>query len=505
MSYYADSLQHILDELARIDLIVRAKVEEWRKHNKNPDFLGLYISEEDVDLLLMDSSNSDLSLAETKKIEALRKEIDEKKKESVRRGVELRLETLAELFNLSPLEIDAVLICLAPELDLKYGKLYSYLQDDVTKKRPTVDLILEFTCKSREDKIAARRYFRCCSPLIKNLILHLEGDNIPLLEKAVRLDDRILNFLLGSNELDPNVASFASLIKPETNFDELTQNIKNQLVKLSGLDLDLEPSFLFRGNNFEMREAAEAFCSKAGVPLLIADLDEMDAENSEVSVKLLFREAKLQKAAIYLDKFDALDERVKKLILREVEEFEGAVFIPSEVSGLGKIKKKKVISIHFPNPSYAVRERIWRSFLGEFDGIEELAGKFRFGRNKIRAAIELAKSKAFLRNPKNPKLTLDDLYEGCRSLSSPIPFAIKIIPRYTWDDIVLPKDKKEQLREICNYVKYYAKVYEDWGFDRHSRGKGLNALFSGPSGTGKTMAAEIIANELKLDMYKIDL
>lgn len=70
---------------------------------------------------------------------------------------------------------------------------------------------------------------------------------------------------------------------------------------------------------------------------------------------------------------------------------------------------------------------------------------------------------------------------------------------------MLPADKKEQLREICNYVKHYPKVHEVWGIEKHSSGMGLNVLFAGPSGTGKTMAAEIIANDLNLDMFKIDL
>ena len=86
-----------------------------------------------------------------------------------------------------------------------------------------------------------------------------------------------------------------------------------------------------------------------------------------------------------------------------------------------------------------------------------------------------------------------------------IPFARKIAPRYTWEDMVLSEDKKEQLKEICNFVKHYPRVYEAWGFEKHSPGKGLNIMFSGTSGTSKTMAAETIAHELKLDMYKIDL
>lgn len=75
-----------------------------------------------------------------------------------------------------------------------------------------------------------------------------------------------------------------------------------------------------------------------------------------------------------------------------------------------------------------------------------------------------------------------------------------------WDDIILPEDQKKQLAEICNQVRYRHVVYNDWGFGQKlARGKGLNILFSGPSGTGKTMAAEIMGNKLSIDVYKIDL
>ena len=86
-----------------------------------------------------------------------------------------------------------------------------------------------------------------------------------------------------------------------------------------------------------------------------------------------------------------------------------------------------------------------------------------------------------------------------------LSFATKIVPRHGWNDLVLPVDKKEQLREICNYAKNYPKTFETWGLDKHSQRKGLNILFSDPSNSGKTMAAEIIASELKLDLFKIDL
>jgi AAA+ superfamily predicted ATPase len=497
---YQTSLDHILDELARIDLIIRNQVKKWRQYGKNTDFLGLYVSEEEIDSLLEPERPE---VGDMSEIKAFEMKIAERKTASLQRGVELKLELLRCLFDLSALEVDAVLVALACELDSKYSKLFAYLQDDVTKKKPTIGLFLELFCKSKQEAIDARRHFGYNSPLVKNLVFHLEDSAVPLLEKGVKLDDRILGFLLGSNELDSTVASFALLKKPEKDFDELflSEEIKNKLLKLNDSNSALKPLLLLHGS-YGMAEFAEAFCGAINVSLLVADLGKLKAESLGVTIKLLLREARLQRAAVYFDRFDDASEETKAFLLEEIETHDGVVFVPSKMEFC---LKKTTIKVVIPNPNYSARLRMWQSLLGEFEGISELAAKFRFSRKKAAAALESARNNALLRNPDDPSVTLDDLYEGCRAQSGSIPFTSKVPPRYTWTDIVLPADKMEQLREICNYVKHNATVFEAWGFEKHSRGKGLNVLFSGPSGTGKTMAAEIVAHELRLDMYKIDL
>lgn len=140
--------------------------------------------------------------------------------------------------------------------------------------------------------------------------------------------------------------------------------------------------------------------------------------------------------------------------------------------------------------------------------LNDLANKFRLSGGQIRDAVATARNLALWRAPEDGVVTAEDIYSACRRQSRHglNILARKIDPTYDWDDIVLPKDQMEQLCEICSYVKHYHTVYGNWGFGRKlSRSRGLNILFAGPSGTGKTMAAEIMANELGLDLYRIDL
>src|SRR4030095_4285457 len=140
--------------------------------------------------------------------------------------------------------------------------------------------------------------------------------------------------------------------------------------------------------------------------------------------------------------------------------------------------------------------------------ISALASKFKFTGGQIRDAAATAENLARFRDSEAVAVTMPDLYDACRLHSNQklASLARKITPKYAWDDIVLPGDRLDQLREICNHVKYHERVYSQWGFDRKlSLGKGLSILFAGPSGTGKTMAADIIAGALGLDLYKIDL
>ena len=160
-------------------------------------------------------------------------------------------------------------------------------------------------------------------------------------------------------------------------------------------------------------------------------------------------------------------------------------------------------------PGYEERRRQWEASTGaQSDGVDfaHLAATFRLGSAEIRSAGRMARGLADWRGADG--VSLGDLQSGARLQSQPrlSDVAQRIEARYGWDDIVLPPERITQLREIAFQVLHQHVVYEEWGFaSKASLGRGVSALFVGESGTGKTMAAEVVATELGLDVYKIDL
>lgn len=542
--YYCGSIEHILAELERIDLLVRAQVSRARSlQETDSEFQGLYISEKEVDALLEQSAGMPrwaeaplpLSLDQVRAaVERMAADIDRRKAGSSQRKINLRFEELTHVFKLDPFEVDTLLIGLAPEIDLRYERLYAYLHDDVTKKRPSVDLVLNLLSPSFKAKQVARRYFADESALRKYHLLHLFDDpthhNPPLLNKFLKVDERIVNYLYGSDELDASLGPSTKKIMPGVQLNDLilpkrTKERLGSILRNNGAgDPTKGMVFYFQGKyGIGKQSLAEALCLQLGIGLLSINCEYLlnpDGLNFEKMLQQIIREALLQNAALYWSSFDALlgDDKHPSLVLllNELEKWRGLSFLAGETTWepMDALHDVPFIRIEIPLPTYDDRVRLWMLSLNGNTSLaadvnpEALANKFRFSGGQIIDSAATARNLARWRDHKNGNVSMADLHRACRLQSNRklATLAQKITPHYRWDDIVLPTGRFQQLREICNYVKYHALVYEQWGFDaKLSLGKGLNALFAGPSGTGKTMAAEIMAGELGLDLYKIDL
>ncbi|MDD4248308.1 MAG: ATP-binding protein, partial [Methanosarcina sp.] len=486
-----------------------------------------------------------------------------KKAESLKRGIELRLHSLSELFSLTPFERDVLLIGLAPELEGRFAKLYAYLQNDLAKKQPAVGMLLELLCAGLEEKLEARGYFSPSAPLLRNRLISLVGDgadeNPPLLSRTVKLDERIAAFLLNSDKTDPKIARFSTLVKPVRSFGDLIVPAEHKNCLLEAVKRRIEEDsrlmFFFYGPSGTGKKlAAEACCRELEVNLLLADAGAFPKSSEGEALSLILREALLQKGAVFIENFDALwgrsphgqdlDSGLSSFdpgygtsgsgltgsdlsssgfsgsglsgLVRALDSFPGPVFLSAgQLWEPGSALKNNIfISCAFPLPSFADRKQLWELCLENFENssgeadIEDLAARFKLSGGQIRDVVSTAQGFAASRGREKVVLSTEDLYRACRNRSSLKlnSLARKINPRRKWRDIVLAEAVKEQLEEICAFVRHKETVYSEWGFEKKlSLGKGLNILFAGPSGTRKTLAAEIIAGEVGLDLYKIDL
>jgi SpoVK/Ycf46/Vps4 family AAA+-type ATPase len=269
------------------------------------------------------------------------------------------------------------------------------------------------------------------------------------------------------------------------------------------------------------------------MPLLAVNLLEAfnTSSNCEQLLKLVFREAQFQKALLYLDNLEALrnDERAIQCLSTALASSRCITIISGTQERMlapiaNRTDTADVITVPFPKPSFAQRRLHWQTALADAvltldtQDLDALAARFRLTPGQITSAVITARNYALWRAATQQsghdqaqfavQLTLSDLFAAAREQSGHDieTLARKVEPSYTWDDIVLPPDQLAHLNEICDQAKYRHIVYSEWGFDRKMHlGKGLNVLFLGLPGTGKTMGAEVIAHELGLDLYKIDL
>jgi SpoVK/Ycf46/Vps4 family AAA+-type ATPase len=446
---------------------------------------------------------------------------------------------LARAFALEPFDLDVVLIALAPELDLRYERLYAYLQDDVTRRRPSVDLALNLLCADAAGKLAARARFAPDAPLARHLIVELVSDpdrpGQPLLARSLALDDQVVRAILGERSLDGRLAGCARLVaEPRdavADVPELASRIPS-LARLARSALaegrPLRLSFEGRPGSGRSR-LAEGLAAELGLSLLAVDLARAlePAAESAARLALAVREARLQGALLFLGDLDALrgPDRSAQLeaLLHEIEDLPGIAILAGSrpfaaTRTAGRRRPAGLMSVEFPLPDARARRAHWRAALADAGvkpsarTIDALAGRFRLTSGQIADAVAAAGDRAAQRaaeaGPGSAAPAEEDLFAAARAQTGEglAALARKVTPRRTFADIVLPPDRLAHLQEVCGAVRHRSLVYDDWGFDeRLSLGKGLNVLFAGPSGTGKTLAAEILAHELGLELYAIDL
>ncbi|HUF39216.1 MAG TPA: ATP-binding protein [Anaerolineales bacterium] len=505
------SLRHLEAELRRLDFLLRRQIERWRRAGQDSGdaFRGLYVSDAEVAALLerpLGGSWTDLAGPDAPDSPAAFAALETQARALANaaraQGSPVRLERIAGFFELTRFDLDVLLLALAPCLDLRYQRIYGYLQDDITKKIPSVNLALDLFAV-RSSRVALLERFTLEAPLFRHLLLAGLDLEEPPLQQALAIDAAIPAWLLGRFR-PRNLCEPDPLGAEETADLQLPVYDPSLLIALTGRD------------RLARSRAAEALAARAGRPLLNIELKpDEPVRQTALSVRKGLRDARLLDAIPLLTgwKHALREDTPADGVLAELLDYPELVIVSSAAAWrtVGVARQRRIREIEFPIPTYCTRLDRWNQLLKDHPEREtlelpHLAGQFALTTGQIRDACASACDAAAARG--DAHVTPADLLAAARGHSNPRlgTLARKIEPRFGWEDIVLPGDQVKLLREIIDTVRQRPRVLDEWGVGaKLASSRGVTVLFAGPPGTGKTMAAEIMAAELGLDLFKIDL
>jgi hypothetical protein len=425
------------------------------------------------------------------------------------------LETLCEMFGLSTFERQILLLCAGVELDSAFPGLFAAAHGDPRRTSPTFSLALAVFPDAHWSALSPARPLRRW-----RFIETAGGEN--LTQSPLRIDERVLHYLTGLQDLDERLVGYVEPVEVSDDLVPSQHAVAERLaVAWSGPKNGARlPVVHLCGEDIQSQRAiAVAACARLGFNLhaMCAHSVPLEARELAALIRLWEREAVLSASALLLDcrNMDASDATRRRAISHLIKGTHAALI----VAGRERLSdvERPVLTFDVPRPTAGEQHDLWQSALGpavvRLNGqLEILVRQFSLNPADIRAACAEGLARVNGGSDPSPETSGDALagalWDACRKQTRPqlSNLAQLIEPAATLDDLVLPEDQRQILREIGVHVRQRMKVYDTWGFAaKSSRGLGISALFSGPSGTGKTMAAEVLANELQLDLYRIDL
>ena len=489
-----DSLGHLLGRAALVEQRIRLLIAERRADDPAPDdpFRGLYLTDEAIDRLL----DSDPGAAVTVD-GAPAAALDDAA------GPEARLLRLARDAGLSPLDVELLVIAALPDLDARFERFYGYLNDDVTRRRVSIGLALQLA-GAPGLSAAVRGRLEASRPLVRHGLVVVEDPDRPFLTRALRVPDRVIAHLLGDDTPDPELSSLLS------DADGYGSPLSAQLAVAlaAGVRLvHLKERLVGSGV-----ATATSALAEAGIGALVVDLARFTRMSEPHAIaRLMVREALLRRVGLVAGPVEQLADTHPDLVSWLSESgvplllFGAATWDPhwSRVSPL---------TLEAPVLTVGDRMALWKEQLAAVGGhvtagldAFAVAGHLTLGPAQVRRAVEAAAIASQLRDG---VIAPEDLRLGVRAQNAAglERLARRIEPEVGWNDLVVTPTVRRALTDLAARARHRDLVLADWRMRRGGgRGHGVTALFTGDSGTGKTMSAEVIASDLALDLYTVNL
>jgi hypothetical protein len=413
------------------------------------------------------------------------------------------LDSLCHSFSLSDFERDIILLCAGVELDSGFAALITSLNEDPQLKGPSFGLALSLLPDTHWSALTPD------APLRRWRMIEMSMGN-SFTASPLTIDERVLHYLTGAPQMDARLTALARPVSMIPNIPSSHHGIIERMVKTWSGDnwLAQHTAIQLCARNMEdNRSVAAQACHQVGMELFVLDARDIptNAAERDALARLWERESVLGNVVLLVECSDSTH-------VHNIVSFTSnmtAAMVLSSYEPL-PLPGHRLLRLDVPQPGTKEQITLWRQALGpsadRLNGhIELLVSQFNLGAGDIYAASDQILSND---NDLNDDDMATYLWETCRYSARQRldELAQRIEPIATWNDLVLPDAQIQTLRQIVAHVRQRSRVYDTWGFRaKSSRGLGISALFSGVSGTGKTMASEVLANELKLDLYRIDL
>ncbi|MGF1497311.1 MAG: ATP-binding protein [Elainellaceae cyanobacterium] len=423
------------------------------------------------------------------------------------------LTQLCTQFQLSPFERDILLLCAGMELDASFPLLCAEAQGDLQRPYPTFSLALAIFTSKHWNAIAPHK------PLRHWRLIEV-GPGAALTLSPLRIDERVLHYLLGEQFLDRRLVGMVRPILEKGDSPELFQPSHQAIADQLTSHLQPSKSISPAGVQLCGRETltkwaiATRACVQRGQHLYRLPIQVLPTATEDLFnwIILWEREARLSKNILLLDcdEMGGADNAKQGAIAQLLDQMTVPWIL--SVRERSHLPHCPMMTLMVPDLTVAEQRQIWQQMLGDARSalnsqVDQLVFQFNLSLSGIQSACLNVQSQ-LNGHPVGVDTLHQTLWDACRHQARPRleDLAQPIATTATWEDLVLPEAQKQILHEIEAHVKQRARVYERWGFaGKGSRGLGISALFVGASGTGKTMAAEVLATALQLDLYRIDL
>lgn len=474
-------MNELVSRLLPVERRVRQAVAQRRRSDPNPDdpYRGLYLSDEAIAALLA----------------APRAPFPAPSPAGAQPD---RLTALAAAAGLSELDVELLLVALAPDVDSRYEQCYGYLNDDVTRRRATVGLALRL-CGVPEAVAAGRARLATGAPLVDTGLVVPEELERPFLSRSLRVPDRVVAHLLGDDTVDAGLADLAAVVPPAAELAEAGP-VARALAAGAGL------VYLIERAGAGAAALAVAALASTGRPAVCVAAERLAADPAPaIRARAIAREALLRGAAVVIGPLAGGWARPVLAALRCA----GAVVGYGPDGWDPQWSAQAPVQLEaraLPAPS---RERLWRAAVDAplAAGVDPGAAtaQFLLGPEGIRRAAQAAVLQA---RADGGLVTVAHLRAGARTQNAAglQRLARRIEPEVSWPDLVLPPAILGELRELTARARHRDLVLGQWRMrPGGGRGRAVTALFGGESGTGKTMSAEVVAGELGMDLYAVNL